>query len=149
MIEFSESMASASIRLKDKDGTITEHAASELSEALARAHGFSLKPGRAWGVSLEKTDLLDATGRPKYDKNDSPFRTIAIIGKDMANRDVDTDPATVGKRTDHAAWTGYEHAGVAAWRIASDTADPVVDTHHAIKIDMKHDQSPDPKLSKP
>lgn len=60
-------------------------------------------------------------------------------GQDLAGNDLDTNPVTIGARTEaNGTWNGYEHA------VAADWGNRVVDHSYQVRIDTKHDDKPEP-----
>lgn len=130
---FSEPLNAAptppALSIKRTDGT-------QRDEALAVG---PVTADRVWTLTISKTDA-DMTGhRLDSVAGGDTAREVAFSGRDLAGNAVDTNPLTAAFRNEATGMydpAAYEHAAAAAW------GGQVVDLHHALRIDTKHDQKP-------
>jgi len=108
---------------------------SQRDEALAVG---PLTANRVWTLTIPQVDTDLAGHRLDSVAGGDLVREVAFSGQDLAGNDLDTNPVTAAFRNEATGLHGatYEHAAVAAW------GGRVVDLHHDLRIDTKHNEKP-------
>ncbi len=93
----------------------------------------ALTRDQAWQATIPSSDA-DFKDH-KFDN--AAGRRMAFQFNDLARNTIDSNPATIGLRTEATGvWGGYENAANPGW------GGKVVDENYMVRIDTKHDQKP-------